>query len=500
MIEGALVRVSARMGMVQPAAGPTGGDDDGEDEPAGASGAGADATAEAVGREAAAAAADAAAASAASAAAVPLRPLSAPPVACLVIGMAGSGKTTLMRALSDRMGVLGQVPYIINADPAVAHVPYVANIDIRDAVNYKEVMKQYGLGPNGAILTALNLFATKFDQVLELCKRRADEVSHVLVDTPGQIEAFTWSASGQIITESVASEMPTCVLFVLDVPRSRSPTTFMSNMLYACSILYKTRLPIVVVLNKTDVAKADDLVGWMRDFELFQKALDDDRDATYASTLTRSMSLALDEFYAGLEVVPVSAATGDGLDALVGAITRAATEFEEGYALEAKASLAARQEQAEKDRAASLARLQADVEGRPAPEQASGEAAPIGLSDAAGSGLRTSMGREVVDALESVREEGGAAARTRGELMREAPALGVFANGRRMPGWEPSADEVAAAQSAEAIAAMGAAEEEEDEEVEEGEEEALQAVREMARAMRDKAAADKAAADKAAEA
>ncbi|KAA0176576.1 hypothetical protein FNF27_01857 [Cafeteria roenbergensis] len=407
--------------------------------------------------------------------------------------MAGSGKTTLMRALSDRMGVLGQVPYIINADPAVAHVPYVANIDIRDAVNYKEVMKQYGLGPNGAILTALNLFATKFDQVLELCKRRADEVSHVLVDTPGQIEAFTWSASGQIITESVASEMPTCVLFVLDVPRSRSPTTFMSNMLYACSILYKTRLPIVVVLNKTDVAKADDLVGWMRDFELFQKALDDDRDATYASTLTRSMSLALDEFYAGLEVVPVSAATGDGLDALVGAITRAATEFEEGYALEAKASLAARQEQAEKDRAASLARLQADVEGRPAPEQASGEAAPIGLSDAAGSGLRTSMGREVVDALESVREEGGAAARTRGELMREAPALGVFANGRRMPGWEPSDDEVAAAQSAEAVAAIGAAEEEEDEEVEEGEEEALQAVREMARAMRDKAAADKAA-------
>ncbi|KAA0169002.1 hypothetical protein FNF31_00163 [Cafeteria roenbergensis] len=236
----------------------------------------------------------------------------------------------------------------------------------------------------------------------------------------------------------------------------------------------------------------------MRDFELFQKALDDDRDATYASTLTRSMSLALDEFYAGLEVVPVSAATGDGLDALVGAITRAATEFEEGYALEAKASLAARQEQAEKDRAASLARLQADVEGRPAPEPASGEAAPIGLSDAAGSGLRTSMGREVVDALESVREEGGAAARTRGELMREAPALGVFANGRRMPGWEPSDDEVAAAQSAEAVAAMGAAEEEEDEEVEEGEEEALQAVREMARAMRDKAAADKAAADKAA--
>jgi hypothetical protein len=32
-------------------------------------------------------------------------------------------------------------------------------------VNYKNVMKQYGLGPNGGILTSCNLFATRFDQV-----------------------------------------------------------------------------------------------------------------------------------------------------------------------------------------------------------------------------------------------------------------------------------------------------------------------------------------------
>ena len=38
-------------------------------------------------------------------------------------------------------------------------------LDIRDTVKYKEVMKQYGLGPNGGIVTSLNLFATRFDQV-----------------------------------------------------------------------------------------------------------------------------------------------------------------------------------------------------------------------------------------------------------------------------------------------------------------------------------------------
>lgn len=43
--------------------------------------------------------------------------------------------------------------------------PVLCPSDIRDTVNYKEVMKQYGLGPNGGIVTALNLFATRFDQV-----------------------------------------------------------------------------------------------------------------------------------------------------------------------------------------------------------------------------------------------------------------------------------------------------------------------------------------------
>lgn len=38
-------------------------------------------------------------------------------------------------------------------------------IDIRDTVNYKKVMQVYNLGPNGAIVTSLNLFATKFNQV-----------------------------------------------------------------------------------------------------------------------------------------------------------------------------------------------------------------------------------------------------------------------------------------------------------------------------------------------
>eukprot|EP00116_Pleurobrachia_bachei_P016396 sb/3476658/ len=86
------------------------------------------------------------------------------PVVILTLGMAGSGKTCFMQRINAYLHAKEKQPYVINLDPAVFEVPYPANIDIRDSVKYKEVMKQYQLGPNGGIITALNLFATKFDQ------------------------------------------------------------------------------------------------------------------------------------------------------------------------------------------------------------------------------------------------------------------------------------------------------------------------------------------------
>ncbi|CAH9109420.1 unnamed protein product [Cuscuta epithymum] len=51
------------------------------------------------------------------------------PVIIIVVGMAGSGKTTFLHRL------------VCHLDPAVMTLPFGANIDIRDTVRYKEVMK-----------------------------------------------------------------------------------------------------------------------------------------------------------------------------------------------------------------------------------------------------------------------------------------------------------------------------------------------------------------------
>jgi cellulose biosynthesis protein BcsQ len=46
-------------------------------------------------------------------------------------------------------------------------------------------MKEYQLGPNGAILTALNIFAAQFDQVINLIEEKQENLDYVIIDTPG---------------------------------------------------------------------------------------------------------------------------------------------------------------------------------------------------------------------------------------------------------------------------------------------------------------------------
>ena len=88
--------------------------------------------------------------------------------------------------------------------------------------------------------------------------------------------------------------------------------------------MYKSKLPFVLVFNKTDVQSPQFAMDWMQDFEKFQQALaagnatDPSEQArgggdsasfrargeepSYMNSLMNSMSLVLDEFYGHLKV------------------------------------------------------------------------------------------------------------------------------------------------------------------------------------------------------
>lgn len=67
------------------------------------------------------------------------------PTVIIVIGMAGAGKSTFVQCIHSYMSSLSpsSPPYILNLDPAVSSLPFEPNIDIKDTVDYNEVMKQW---------------------------------------------------------------------------------------------------------------------------------------------------------------------------------------------------------------------------------------------------------------------------------------------------------------------------------------------------------------------
>ena len=300
-----------------------------------------------------------------------------------------------MQRINSYLHSKREPPYVINLDPAVRTVPYDSNIDIRDSLDYKEVMKEYNLGPNGGILTSLNIFATKIDQIINILEKRtgpnyenpkAKPIKKIIVDTPGQIEVFVWSASGSILLDSLASSFPTVIAYIIDTPRTSSTSTFMSNMLYACSILYKTKLPMILVFNKTDVKDAEFAKEWMTDFEAFQSALRSEENGSsggpgggsgYMSSLLNSMSLMLEEFYRHLSVVGVSSMTGKGVEEFFDAVRGKAEEFKRDYQPELERRREQAQHKKEGKREKELGKLMKDMDVSDAVKPGPGPAKPF---------------------------------------------------------------------------------------------------------------------------
>lgn len=237
-----------------------------------------------------------------------------------VSGTAGSGKSLLTSKLYEYYTKNGAFTAVLNLDPGVESLPYTCDIDVRDYVDIVSIMKQYELGPNGALIMANDLIASKIDDIQNEIGRVNPD--YLIIDTPGQIELFAYRSSGPFLTESIFSEEKTSI-FLFDGALITTPANFVSIALLATSIRLRLNLPIVNVLTKTDLIqdKLKEILKWSTNLRSLEDAIADQSDGdTYTLTTNILRGLNLSGFAQGL--IPISNITGEGMVNLEGALSR----------------------------------------------------------------------------------------------------------------------------------------------------------------------------------
>jgi len=237
-----------------------------------------------------------------------------------VTGTAGSGKSLLTSRIYEYYTSNGAFAAIFNLDPGVESLPYSCDIDVRDKIDIVSIMKQYDLGPNGALIMANDLIASKFDEF----QNEINDVNpdYLIVDTPGQIELFAYRTSGPFLVQNLDSDEKVN-LFLFDGALITSPVNFVSIALLATSIKLRLNLPTINVLTKTDLIgkKLKDIIRWSSDLKSLEEAISKDADGeTYTLTTNILRSLNLGGFAQGL--IPISNVSGEGMVNLESALSR----------------------------------------------------------------------------------------------------------------------------------------------------------------------------------
>ncbi|HKU32418.1 MAG TPA: ATP/GTP-binding protein [Candidatus Nitrosotalea sp.] len=240
--------------------------------------------------------------------------------AIFVVGTAGSGKSLLASKILDYYTRNGHFVGMLNLDPGVENLPYTCDVDVRDYVDIVSIMKQYDLGPNGSMIMANDLIASKIDEL----QREVDDVNpdYLIVDTPGQIELFAYRASGPFLIQNLNTEQKTSI-FLHDGSLITTAINFVSIALLATSVKLRLGLPQVNVVTKIDLIedKIKDILKWSTNMANLEEAIAKESDGesyTLATNLLRSLNLG--GFAQGL--IPVSNATGDGMTNLQAALSR----------------------------------------------------------------------------------------------------------------------------------------------------------------------------------
>jgi GTPase SAR1 family protein len=239
-----------------------------------------------------------------------------------LVGTAGSGKSLLTASLEKWLAGSDLSVTVANLDPGVENPPYTSDVDIREYVDYGEVMNNFGLGPNGALVASLDMGVGNVDDLRdEILETERD---YALVDCPGQMELFAFRNSGPLMVSGIRGADPSLSLYLLDSNIARTASGYLSLMLLGLSINIRFDLPQLNILSKSDILMDDEIeqvVQWGSELHLLEEALDQSSEG-----LVREYSQSILDMLGSIgttsDCIPVSAKEMRGLDILYGEMQR----------------------------------------------------------------------------------------------------------------------------------------------------------------------------------
>jgi len=230
-----------------------------------------------------------------------------------LLGTAGSGKTTLTHAFQNWMQSQGLDSITVNLDPGVEDLPYAPDVDVRDWIRLDEIMEQRGLGPNGAQIVAADLLAINANELADVLGKF--ETNYVLIDTPGQMELFTFRESARIVIDTFGRE-DSALVYLNDPVLVKEPSGLVSSMLLVATTQFRHALPFINVLSKADLLLPEELeriVKWSLDpFALYDALAQS--EATPRMVLDTAFFESLESIGVHKRLTPVSAEVPFGFE------------------------------------------------------------------------------------------------------------------------------------------------------------------------------------------
>jgi len=171
----------------------------------------------------------------------------------LLIGPAGSGKTTLTAVFGNYLEEIGYDVRRINLDPAVEELPYSPDFDIRKLVTLSEVMKKHKIGPNLAFVKSIEEIWEKRETIRNFLGNERFDIC--LLDMPGQLELVLFHS---IRITDIFKSMRTLALFLIpaDILKTGDDLIFLRFLFLACK--FRTGIETLYAISKCDMYSCDE--------------------------------------------------------------------------------------------------------------------------------------------------------------------------------------------------------------------------------------------------